>query len=156
VFGSPQVGTAASPDYNPDSVAGKGFYDTPYGRISAKASRPGDVFTIAKNNDPKTGVQNTLTNPTIENANKLLIDQTDTLRQKYPLIFEEDTEQNKAYVADFNTAIPNYKDLNDFDKLKARNRYMLKMEDNSKYAKPPSVLPPGTPSAPKPDITIPD
>ena len=83
---------------------------------------------------PSTGVQNTLSNPTMEAANKSLVDQTDALRKKYPLIFKEGTTQNKAYVADFNAANPKYNQLNDFDKLSARTGYMSKMKDNPAYA----------------------
>ena len=210
------------------AVAGQGFYETPYGRISARKANPGEVFTPAdqsKNKDeeefrsaieesknaiknskekneeadssalenvssakymgesktpmmtmnrdendpqfgdigytmPSTGVQNTLSNPTMEAANKSLVDQTDALRKKYPLIFKEGTTQNKAYVADFNAANPKYNQLNDFDKLSARTGYMSKMKDNPAYAedlpldkKPESqrILPIAGPSDLQPD-----
>jgi hypothetical protein len=198
------------------AVAGKGYYDTPYGRISARKANPGDVFTPAdpsKNKDeeefqsaikesedafkkrgenitdisgakymgesdtpmmtmnrdendpqfgdigytmPTTGVQNTRSNPTVEKANQLLVDQTAALRKKYPLIFEKDTAQNKEYVKNFNAANPRYSELNDFDKLSARTEYMKKMEDNPAYAETPPVLPSGAPNpAPSPENSVP-
>lgn len=220
VFGSP-----ASKDYKatePNSsvgtgtpaVAGQGFYDTPYGRISARKANPGEVFTPAdlhrtslieglenmgitynskspygskdnpryrgafegsqkseynKNKDTTDpderkmlgyteendgnnysyhgpageGPQNKVTNPTMENNNQLL----DQLRKKYPLIFELGTEQNKAYVADFQKANPDYKDLNDDDKLTAKIKHMSGIgdgEDDPRYAETPPASPPGT------------
>ena len=42
--GTAQVGTAPSADFQA-GVAAEGFYDTPYGRISAKKGRVGDVLT---------------------------------------------------------------------------------------------------------------
>ena len=230
VFGSPQVGlaavgTAPSADFQA-AVAGKGYYDTPYGRISAKVGRPGDISTptdahrtglieglegMGRTYNPKAkygskenpiyrgafegsqkseynkkpdtmdaaerkilgytdendgtnysyygplgeGPQNKVTNPGIEKSNNSLLDQTDTLRKKYPLIFEKDSEQNKAYVAAFNAAIPNYKELNDLEKLNARTEYMSKMKDNPAYAETPPVLPSGAPKDPAQNNTIP-
>ena len=177
------------------AVAGQGFYETPYGRISARKANPGEVFTPADKEtkdfqsgmkevggyDPNaesgsiqnpefkgasktpmgyrdakdtysytapigTGPKNTSSNPAIETANKSLVDQTDDLRKKYPLIFEKGTTQNAAYVADFNKAIPDYAKLNNFDKLSARTGYMSKMKDNPTYAETPSAPLPGVPT----------
>jgi hypothetical protein len=204
------------------AVAGQGFYETPYGRISAKKGRVGDITTptdlhrtslikglenMGRTYNPEArygskenpiyrgafegsqkseynknpdimdvaerkrlgytenddvinysyygplgeGPQNKVTNPTMTAANKLLVDQTDALRKKYPSIFQKGTTQNKAYVADFNEANPNYNQLDDYNKLSARTKYMSNMKDNPKYAELPLALPAGAPPNPPKD-----